>query len=118
MGRVKCDHIKRLITLTSDNIKRLSLYFPRDHLSPAVPFPHELDSSVSYTSYLSCRDVENAGALKNPSVHTITCPRARANLIYVRVCYRLGRLVRSSTYHNFFLFTKCTSFFGSLEFCA
>jgi hypothetical protein len=26
MGRVKCDHIKRLITLTSDNIKRLSLY--------------------------------------------------------------------------------------------
>ncbi len=27
MGRVKCDHIKRLITLTSDNIKRLSLYF-------------------------------------------------------------------------------------------
>ncbi len=27
MGRVKCDHIKRLITLTGDNIKRLSLYF-------------------------------------------------------------------------------------------
>ncbi len=27
MGRVKCDHIKRLITLTSDNIKRLSLYY-------------------------------------------------------------------------------------------
>ncbi len=27
MGRVNCDHIKRLITLTSDNIKRLSLYF-------------------------------------------------------------------------------------------
>ncbi len=26
MGRVKCDHIKRLITLTSDNIKRFSLY--------------------------------------------------------------------------------------------
>ena len=26
MGRLKCDHIKRLITLTSDNIKRLSLY--------------------------------------------------------------------------------------------
>jgi hypothetical protein len=26
MGRAKCDHIKRLITLTSDNIKRLSLY--------------------------------------------------------------------------------------------
>ncbi len=26
MGRVKCDHIKMLITLTSDNIKRLSLY--------------------------------------------------------------------------------------------
>ncbi len=26
MGRVKCDHIKRLITLTSDNIRRLSLY--------------------------------------------------------------------------------------------
>ncbi len=26
MGRVKCDHIKRLITLTTDNIKRLSLY--------------------------------------------------------------------------------------------
>jgi hypothetical protein len=26
MGRVECDHIKRLITLTSDNIKRLSLY--------------------------------------------------------------------------------------------
>ncbi len=25
MGRVKCDHIKRLITLSSDNIKRLSL---------------------------------------------------------------------------------------------
>ncbi len=24
MGRTKCDHIKRLITLTSDNIKRLS----------------------------------------------------------------------------------------------
>ncbi len=26
MGRVKCDQIKRLITLTSGNIKRLSLY--------------------------------------------------------------------------------------------
>jgi hypothetical protein len=26
MGRVNCDHIKRLITLTSDNITRLSLY--------------------------------------------------------------------------------------------
>ncbi len=26
MVPVKCDHIKRLITLTSDNIKRLSLY--------------------------------------------------------------------------------------------
>ncbi len=26
MGRVKCDHIKWPITLTSDNIKRLSLY--------------------------------------------------------------------------------------------
>ncbi len=26
MGRVEVDHIKRLITLTSDNIKRLSLY--------------------------------------------------------------------------------------------
>jgi hypothetical protein len=26
MGRVKCDHIKRLITLTGDDIKRLSLY--------------------------------------------------------------------------------------------
>ncbi len=26
MGHVKCDYIKRLITLTSDNIKRLSLY--------------------------------------------------------------------------------------------
>jgi hypothetical protein len=27
MGRVEVDHIKRLITLTSDIIKRLSLYF-------------------------------------------------------------------------------------------
>jgi hypothetical protein len=26
MGNVKCDHIRRLMTLTSDNIKRLSLY--------------------------------------------------------------------------------------------
>jgi hypothetical protein len=26
MGRVKCDHIERLTILTSDNIKRLSLY--------------------------------------------------------------------------------------------
>ncbi len=26
MGRLEGDHIKRLITLTSDNIKRLSLY--------------------------------------------------------------------------------------------
>ncbi len=26
MGRVKCDHIKQQTTLTSDNIKRLSLY--------------------------------------------------------------------------------------------
>ncbi len=26
MGGVKCDHIKRLITLTSDKIKRLTLY--------------------------------------------------------------------------------------------
>jgi hypothetical protein len=24
---MNCDHIKRLVTLTSDNIKRLSLYF-------------------------------------------------------------------------------------------
>ncbi len=31
MGRVKCDHIKRLITLTSDNIKRLSLYLDFTH---------------------------------------------------------------------------------------
>ncbi len=30
MGRVKCDHIKRLITLISDNIKRLSLYYDVD----------------------------------------------------------------------------------------
>ena len=29
MGHLKCDHIKRLITLTSDNIKRLSLYQKR-----------------------------------------------------------------------------------------
>jgi hypothetical protein len=29
MGHVKCDYNKRLITLTSDNIKRLSLYFNR-----------------------------------------------------------------------------------------
>ncbi len=29
MGRLKCDHIKRLITLTSDNIKRLSMYIAR-----------------------------------------------------------------------------------------
>jgi hypothetical protein len=28
MGHVKCDYNKRLITLTSDNIKRLSLYLP------------------------------------------------------------------------------------------
>jgi hypothetical protein len=26
MGQVKCDHIKRLITFTSDNNKRLSMY--------------------------------------------------------------------------------------------
>jgi hypothetical protein len=26
MGHVKCDHIKRMITFTSDNLKRLSLY--------------------------------------------------------------------------------------------
>jgi hypothetical protein len=26
-GTVNCDHIKRITTLTSDNIKRLSLYF-------------------------------------------------------------------------------------------
>ena len=26
MGRFKCDHIKQLITLASDNIKWLSLY--------------------------------------------------------------------------------------------
>ena len=32
MGLLKCDHIKRLITLTSDNIKRLSLYFQKNHL--------------------------------------------------------------------------------------
>jgi hypothetical protein len=27
MGRAQCDHIKRLITLTSDNIMQLLLYF-------------------------------------------------------------------------------------------
>ncbi len=32
MGRVKYDHIKRLITLTSDNIKRLSLYCEKKNL--------------------------------------------------------------------------------------
>ncbi len=31
MGRVKCDHIKRLITLTSDNIKQLSLKISLDY---------------------------------------------------------------------------------------
>ncbi len=33
MRRVKCDHIKRLITLTSDNIKRLSLQIKSYHLT-------------------------------------------------------------------------------------
>ncbi len=31
MGRVEGDHIKRLITFTSDNIKRLSLYYKNLH---------------------------------------------------------------------------------------
>ena len=36
MGHLKYDHIKRLITLTSDNIKRLSLYFGYFSWTPEV----------------------------------------------------------------------------------
>jgi hypothetical protein len=54
MGRVKCDHIKRLITLTSDNIKRLSLYNELSFLCSAsfncylrVIIVTQLDKSLS-----------------------------------------------------------------------
>ncbi len=41
MGRLEGDHIKRLLTITSDNIKRLSLYKNK--------FLHKM-YSINYTS--------------------------------------------------------------------
>ncbi len=49
MGRAKFDHIKRLLTLTSDNIKRLSLYYI--HTSKVVLECHYNFSTLFKTIY-------------------------------------------------------------------
>jgi hypothetical protein len=49
MGGVKCDHIKRLITLTSDNIKWLSLFF-NCKLNQELSYFNEFFISISIFS--------------------------------------------------------------------
>jgi hypothetical protein len=49
MGHVKCDYIKRLITLTSDNIKQLSLYQKNDII---LRGPRDLPTTFSQESKL------------------------------------------------------------------
>ncbi len=52
MGRVKGDHIERLITLTSDNIKRLSLYFKSGFLSSHFEGHKRTSMMVQIRKYL------------------------------------------------------------------
>ncbi len=49
---MKCDHIKRMITLTGDNIKRLSLYFYFDRNSKFIILVEEKHEFIIKTVIL------------------------------------------------------------------
>jgi hypothetical protein len=72
MGRVKCDHIKRLITLTSDNIKRIFLCIGKTYLKvpnilqqPLIVHPKQ--SMAEHGIYLAqlCSGLNGAVIHKN-----------------------------------------------------
>jgi hypothetical protein len=42
MGPLKFDHINRLIALTSDNVKRLTLYYHKAGFANAIPSARDL----------------------------------------------------------------------------
>jgi hypothetical protein len=58
MGRVKCDHIKRLITLISDNLKRLSLYY-NDHFDFKICSFYKRVVLTEFVLYIYTINMEN-----------------------------------------------------------
>jgi hypothetical protein len=63
---MKSDHIKRMITLTGDNIKRLSLYFKKSASTYITYYTQKkFDHDVSLPIKTTGLNVVNAGMTKN-----------------------------------------------------
>ncbi len=53
MGIFKCDHIKWLITKTSNCIKRLSLYFTSQTIGSEILFKSGISLKITFLGYFS-----------------------------------------------------------------